>query len=169
MKPGDILRRTAEGSEEIDAKRHKLPSRARYLLFMLDGRKSVGQLSSECAQFGDVPSLLTELVARGLAEFLDRAPGKASPPAAERDWRPAMQDRSERGGLQAAKRELAVFVENALGTDGKELIERISSCHGEKELEEILEICRGIVSAVAGERKAEQFVAGIRATMKQER
>lgn len=94
MKPTDILDRTDKGQEEIHHRRHKLASRQRMLLLLVDGIHTAEELSQQASKIGLPATALTELVSQGYVALAapksGAAPGDQAPSTFER-YRKARQ------------------------------------------------------------------------------
>lgn len=81
MDDDTILRKTAKGTEEIDTRAHGLGMRARRVLILVDGHRSVAQLANNSAD-AELRDTLRQLVDAGFVDALPaRAPAASPPPA----------------------------------------------------------------------------------------
>jgi hypothetical protein len=91
MNVTDIVVKTAEGSQELKSRAHKLPPRLRTMLIMIDGSLSAGQLQDAAAKLGVPGDFLENLEREGL--IAARQTGKQ---AAATTARPAEDSEVER-------------------------------------------------------------------------
>jgi hypothetical protein len=66
MDPNVVLAKTPRGAEALAAHDHALPRPLRLALILVDGHSTVAKLEQRATVIPDFPSVLRELVARGL-------------------------------------------------------------------------------------------------------
>lgn len=114
MDSHSVVVKTAKGVEEVETKRYKLSQRARTVLILVDGSKTVGELAEMARTLGSSASLLDEFVANGLvglrpgsqSSTLSTGSAQAASPATQLD---------EAGRFRAAHKFMTQSVVNTLG------------------------------------------------------
>lgn len=76
-----IYRKSAKGSEAINARKHGLVGRARSLLILVDGRRGQADLLALANGFGNVAQMLDELARNGFIEPVSAAAGEPPLPS----------------------------------------------------------------------------------------
>jgi hypothetical protein len=123
-KPG--YAKTPKGIEEMTARKHGVPQRARRVLIMADGKRDAEALA---AMFPgeDVAAVLDGLVADGFLTLLQPAPepaAVAAKPAAPRVEPPA----DEASRMEMARNFMMNTVNAFVGISGSSLVMRIEAC-----------------------------------------
>lgn len=149
-----VLRKTEAGANAIKVRDRALSPKLRMLLILVDGHKSVGDLSQTMANANDLRAQLDELLGAGFVEVLDRpkpvmaataSPGKAAPAAADDTLKPMI-------------RRATHLLEDLLGPDAQSLCLQIERCTSHAQYTaKITEISR-IVAAMRSERKGAEFL-----------
>lgn len=167
MNPTDIVSKTEKGREEIATRSHGLSSRLRQLLLIIDGTMSVAAIAQRQFDGEECIVQLQELLTQGYITLEGGGEGMveptAPPPMASGGSSVPDADR-----LELAKRYLSEFVHGTLGPDANRVIERIRACDNRSELDAIVQSCCKVVTAVAGQRKAEQFMTELRSALGEE-
>ncbi|MGH3848478.1 MAG: hypothetical protein ACRDRT_02040 [Pseudonocardiaceae bacterium] len=91
IQPDQHFRKTAKGIEEIDTRKHKLPTRLRSLLILIFSSKSAAELQEQAAAIGAQADFLQTLIDGGFIEPVGGVTAEVSapPPSAEQEMTPA--------------------------------------------------------------------------------
>lgn len=145
-----LYRKTSAGQAEVSSKAHALPPRARSLLIMIDGKRSLTDLRAMLGPAVDESIALLER--EGLVEALRDAPAPPpAPPAAPPP--PAAPD------LAQIRRESARAVTDALGPMGDGVALRIEKAKNFDELRAALRLAADSLENIGQRRRAEEFLA----------
>lgn len=142
-----LLRKTAAGQAEVASKAHALPPRARSLLIMIDGKRSLDDLRGMLgAQVDEAAQLLLR---EGLVEALPTEAPRPAPtvPAAAA---PVVD-------VAGRAREAARAVTEVLGPMADNLALRLERCKTEAELQAALQFAVQVLGDAAPRAKAEAF------------
>lgn len=167
MNPTDIASKTEKGREEIATRCHGLSSRLRQLLLIIDGTMSAASIAQRQFDAEECLAQMRELLSQGYIT-LDGGGEGAIEPSAPPPRAPGGTSIPEADRLERAKRYLSEFVRGTLGPDANKVIERIRACGNRSELDALAQSCAKVVTAVAGQRKAEQFMVELRHTLGEE-
>lgn len=166
-----MLRKTAEGQDEIATRARRLPPRQRSLLILIDGKRSEAELQ------GMVPgaeALLAELIEAGLVEHAGapavRAPAKEAPASrptgdfstptapAELVTRPlALSTSSLKARSMAASR----WLNERLGPSGEAAAIRVEGAKNAEQLDQALKFAARIVEAQLGPAAAQTLIVHV--------
>jgi hypothetical protein len=149
-----VLRKTEAGVNAIKLRDRSLTPKARMLLIVVDGHKSVGELTKAMPSPDEARQQLGELLSAGFVEMLDLpkpvAPAAASPAKASAS--PAADD------LTPMIRRATHLLEDMLGPDSEALCLQIERCTSHAQFTaKIIEISR-IVAAMRTEKKGAEFL-----------
>ena len=129
-----VYAKTSKAVEEIQTKKYKLKPKARNLLFLIDGNKSVEAIDEMSRQLGLTNSELGELEADG---FIVKSGGVAgAAPAAT-----AVQDEvqtDEAGKFRVAKKYMNDTIVNSLGLKAFFFTLKLEKCATRADLAELL-------------------------------
>lgn len=128
-----IVVKTAKGVEEVETKKHGLLPRARTVLILVNGRKTVAELAGMAKQLGSPTTLLDEFLAQGLIELKMAAPSPAE--AIERQM--AGNERipmDEHQRFRAAHKFMMDSAVNALGIKAFFFTLKLEKCSTRKDL-----------------------------------
>lgn len=160
MKPDDTPVKTGKGAEVIEARTLRLPAQTRQLLIMVN-RKPVHALLRDYEMLlggqggiSGMMEILDELLKLDLITIAEAtaSSGQSADNLADTTAEP----------YAAAKQYLAEFVHSLMGGDNAELIDQIQACEKRDEFMEIVDECREMVASIAGKKKADEFVTGVR-------
>jgi hypothetical protein len=153
-----IYRKTAKGQAEIETRAHRLPPRLRGALIMVDGQRSVEDLSKLIP--GDAAASLEQLLADGFidvfAVLADRpaaAPAPAPAAAAPRKAVPSP------GSLDGIKREAVRYLNDRLGPAAESMAMKIERTSSMAELQPLLAQAAQLLRNFGGSAASEPFVA----------
>ena len=127
------LVKTDKGVDEIETRRNKLDHRLRAILLVINGNVTVAELTKNFARFGDVPSMLKQLAKLGLVA---EAAG---------------------GNVEAARRELAAWIMDALGPQSLPIAAEIEKCKSKQALRTWLESRRDMFDLSLHKSKISEF------------
>ena len=149
MEPKTIVVKTAQGVEEIETKKYKLPSRTRTLLILVDGVKTLATMRDMAAKLGLPPAQIDELIQQGFVEVksvpaavvrvsapVPGADGSAAPTVAAAAP-PAMANEYEQ--FRIAKKFMNDTIVNSLGIKAFFFTLKLEKCGTRQELLELLE------------------------------
>jgi hypothetical protein len=137
-----ILVKTEKGVEEIETRKHKLDSKLRTLLIVVNGKSTAAELVQNFAQRGDVTPLLERLLAEG---FVREAAGPSE-------------------GFKDVRVQLAQLLTDALGPPGDAFVLKLEECQSPEEARAFVEAHRAILERVEGPRGA-AFLARAKALL----
>lgn len=111
MSAAQVYAKTGKAVEEIQTKKYKLKPKARNLLFLVDGSKSVEAIGEMSRQLGLSDAEMGELESGGFIVRSDAAPGAAVPAGAIREE----EQTDEAGKFRVAKKYMNDTIVNSLG------------------------------------------------------
>lgn len=161
-----IYRKTEKGKTEIATRANRLGMRERTMLIMVDDKSTRRELltkNSHPTSEGILNSLLAdgyiEVVGQpqAAATAVDAAPAPA--PAAPLPGPPV--EVSMQSAMRFACRALVTY----LGPSADDLAALVEKAKDPAELARTLEKCRDVIQAMAGRKKAEEFMAGATARL----
>jgi hypothetical protein len=161
--PDTVLEKTALGRQEIAARALRLLPRARVLLVMIDGRKSLGEISDALSGASDVVTTAEKLAELGLVA--DTRPAAAAPRPAAAPASPARFAPASAPPLPAAeklavaRREAARALYDALGPDGDAFTARIEVATTAATLLQEAQRAAELMRQILGAARAEAFLA----------
>ena len=146
MQPGDVLAKTEKGLQEIQHRGAALTAAARRVLILVDGQRSVAELTHELAHHADVAALLDQLQALGLV----RPIGKPGAVAAVGPSEVAANSQHEA---------LAQMAETLLGNarGAKVLAKLRSAPDTQADLIAAIDTCARLIRLTIDERLADNF------------
>jgi len=137
MNPQAVLSKTDKGVEEIETRKHKLESKLRTLLIVVNGKTTAAGLAQNFAQRGDVTPLLERLLAEGFVRE-GAAAGAAAPDA----------------GFEELRAELSQAITAVLGPGGDAISEEIEKCKSLEQLRAYVGGRRAMLEAALGKQGA---------------
>jgi hypothetical protein len=159
MNPAAIYTRTDKGSAEIAQRSQAIPSKARSLLLMIDGKASGAQLLDKFSAFPNSAELLQLLEDGGYIAAGATAPVAAPTPA------PAAAPASPlaagttpvAGDLAAARRYMNQALREIFGPDADDLSLKVDKAATPADLRIVAEKHRDLIAQIGGKRKAEAY------------
>lgn len=140
MNPQAILVKTGKGVEEIETRKHKLDSKLRTLLIVVNGKSTAAELLQNFAQRGDVTPLLERLLAEG---FVSEGAGAAAAAA-------------EAGAaFEELRAELSQAITAVLGPGGDAISSEIEDCRSLEQLRAYVGGRRAMLEGALGNRGAQ--------------
>lgn len=154
-----LLRKTPAGQAEVTAKAHTLPPRARSLLIMIDGKRSMSDLR---AMLGPQVDEAAELLQReGLVEVVDKAVTAPAPldaaKAAVDDDAPAPPVPPEPVDWKEQRADSARALTQILGPMGDDTALRLERCKSDDELRAALRRAADLLDIAARPEQAAAF------------
>lgn len=128
-----VVGKTLKGVEEVETKKYKLSPRARTVLILVDGRKTVAELIDMALKLGSPATLLDEFVAQGLVE-LKTSPQSAVTVAAPELVQPSAPEMDENARFRAAHKFMTSSVVNTLGIKAFFFTLKLERCATRKDL-----------------------------------
>lgn len=151
-----VLRKTESGVNAIKIRDRALTPRLRMLLILVDGAKTVAELSKSTTSPDEARLLLGELLSAGFVQELDLPKPVAKPmpaPVPVKAVNPVPDE-----GLKAAIRRATHLLEDTLGPNAESLCLQIERCTNAAQFNaKVIEIAR-IVAAMRSEKKAAEFL-----------
>ncbi|WP_300456430.1 hypothetical protein [Accumulibacter sp.] len=144
MDLSSVLSKTAKGLDEIATRRHRLPARMRALLIMVDGRHSGKQLLAMRPSTVEAERHLAALLAEGFIQSR-ASPATRQQPLPDED-------------ITLAKSYIVRTLRELLGVEADALIREIEMLTNADQLQRHVEKMRVALSAVADQKKAQQFL-----------
>lgn len=127
------LAKTEKGREEIETRKYKLDHRLRALLLVVNGKSTAKELARDFDRFGDVPTMLQQLMDGGFV-------------------------RSEMP-FPKVRQEVASIINAALGPDSYTITLEVEKCAALPDLREYVASCRATFESALGGPRAEQLWA----------
>lgn len=140
-----VFHKTQAGANEIATPVHALPPKLRRALIMVDGAKSVAELSVMFRP-GEAAAILLELQAKGLVSLTGGEVAKAAPAVAAPD--PGAGLPRER--FEEIRREAMREISHRLGPNGDALALKIERCATPQELRVALREAEKILASFLG-------------------
>jgi hypothetical protein len=147
MHPDNVLQKTAKGRDEIEKRTHRIDSKRRTLLIMVDGRSSAAAIAGKAAHIADGLGLLQSLWTEGFVEPVGeiRAEVAASPPP--------QSGRS----LDELKRAATGAIGKLMGPDGDTLSLKLERAQTSEAFFAEAAKAREALRSFLGPRQAEEF------------
>ena len=158
-----VLAKTTKGHEEIDSRRHHLPSALRNVLIMVDGKANLGNMMEACSSMPNFFESLMTLCDQGYVAPEDQlgeifVPGNlegvalTTPAAASLD--------------ADSKQKLVQLASVLLGTHAENVIKRIERSTGDREaISAAVNSCFKLIKLAIDENKADEFLNSARAIL----
>lgn len=149
-----IYRKTAKGQAEIETRAHRLPPRLRGALIMVDGQRSIDDLTKLVP--GDAEATLQQLLVDGFidvfAVLADRPPAPA--PAST----PAPAPAKSGGSIETTKRDAVRYLNDKLGPAGEGVAIKIERAKSMAELQPLLAQAAQVLHSFGGSSTSEPFI-----------
>lgn len=139
-----VFHKTQAGADEIATPAHALPPKLRRALIMVDGAKTVAELSAMFRP-GEAAAILLELQAKGLVSLSGGAIAKAAEAAA-----PDPSAGLPRERFDEIRREAMREISHRLGPNGDALALKIERCATPQELRVALREAEKILASFLG-------------------
>lgn len=147
MNPAAIYVRTDKGAGEVAQRSQAIPSRARSLLMLIDGKASGAQLLDKFAAYPNAAEFLQLLEDGGYIAAVAGAPPAASAAA------PAQEE----PGLAEAKRLLVQTLLEVFGPDADQFTGKVDAARTRAELRAVGEKYRDLIADFGKRKKSEAF------------
>jgi len=148
-----IYRKSDKGNEAIATRGHGVGGKLRMLLILVDGRKTVEELTRMAAGMGESADLLQQLLKDGLIELA--AAGAAKPAAGP----------APAGDLSKVKPLATRLLVELLGPAADELAIRVEAAKDVPQFVEAMRRAYTVVRDVKGQAAADRFGAEVEAQM----
>lgn len=146
MDSATILEKTPKGEEEIAKRSFGLDRNLRYLLILVDGQSSVGELQAKGAGLKDIQAGLESLASDGFIRAEGAAPADAPAPSGQ--------------DLADIKQELIRIARSVLGNDADKVVEKLQAAPDTKEdIQQVMSKCQKTVKLLIDENKAAELIA----------
>lgn len=158
-----VLRKTDLGIAAIKERDRSVAPRSRTLLIMVDGVKSVQELTRFSSDAAHSTQLLNELVAQGmvvetnansLTPTTSQPPSPTAPQAAR-----ALDSESPARDLKMSIRAASRMLESLIGPASVTLCLQLEKCKTQEEFVAMVIDFRRVVASAASQKKADEFVA----------
>jgi hypothetical protein len=169
MNPKSVFQKTEKGRDEIAKRTHRLDSRRRMLLIVVDGLSDAETLADKVAHLDNALELLESLSAEGFveqtggAEPAEPPPRPAPPRGAPATLRAAEPPPASPSALplEALKRSAVSQIDRLMGPGGEALALKLEAASTrEAFLAEARKVHQALVASVGG-RKAEDFARSL--------
>lgn len=157
MNPGALYVRTEKGAEEIAHRSHAVPSKARSLLLLIDGKLTGAQLLDKFSAFPNSAELLQILEDGGFIEAQAGAPAMAAGPAAAAAPAASAAPAAPQPSLAEAKRVITHTLHEVLGPEADFLTEKIDTAMTVAELRVHAEKYRDMLVDMGKPKKSAAF------------
>lgn len=147
-----VFHKTQAGANEIATPVHALPPKLRRALIMVDGAKTVAELSAMFRP-GEAPAILLELQAKGLVSLSGGEVAKA----AEAPSAPDSAAGLPRERFEEIRREAMREISHRLGPNGDALALKIERCATPQELRVALREAEKILASFLGAEYGRTF------------
>jgi hypothetical protein len=155
--PSAIYARTEKGGAEVAQRSQAIPSKARSLLLMIDGKASGAQLLDKFAAFPNSAELLQMLEDGGFIVAVAGAPAVAAPPPAVQGGSGAAPAAPAGDDLSTTRRFMNQTLREIFGPDADQLSLKVDKALTVADLRAIAEKHRDLIASVGGRRKAEAY------------
>lgn len=145
--------KTAKGQEEIRSRACHLDARHRALLIVVDGHRSIGDLSGLVTHPADIEAMLMHLVELGLIAPPEGAPGTPAPVGTSAGQGGGAPEQDWQGRCEKARG----MVLDLLGPMGEDLAMKLESVKSAEELEQALTHIREVIRNLRGKNSAAHF------------
>lgn len=165
-----IYAKTPKGVEEVAARSAQLSMISRRVLIMMDGRRTVEELSLYVRP-GEIDGIITQLESAGLAERAGSsapatatlAPRTVAPDAAPATTSPPPEQREIAAiTLEEAKRRAVRELNDRLGPTAEVIAMRIEGCRTIDEFRERVREAERSVAAALGPAAAQEYLSALR-------
>lgn len=150
MNPVAVYVRTEKGAEEVARRSQAIPSRARSLLMLIDGKASGAQLLDKFASYPNAAEFLQLLEDGGYIEALAGSAAPAASPA-------ATATTAAEPGLAEAKRLLVQTLLEVFGPDADQFTGKVDNARSLAELRVLGEKYRDLIADFGKRKKSEAF------------
>jgi tRNA threonylcarbamoyladenosine modification (KEOPS) complex Pcc1 subunit len=158
-----VLAKTSKGSEEIDSRRHHLPSALRTVLIMVDGKANLSDMMEACSSMPNFFESLMTLCDQGFIAPKDQL-GAISVPGNDAGAPPTTPAAVS---LDAATKEKLVQLASVLlGMHANNVIKKIESSANDREaIAAAVNSCFKLIKLAIDENKADEFLNSARAIL----
>jgi hypothetical protein len=153
MKLSSVFCKTPKGLAEISTRAHRLPSRVRAMLIMVDGRRSGDDLLALSNSAAEGKRQLATLLEAGFIR-LQTAPENSAAEAAALRLEPPLPDED----ISLAKSYAARRLRELLGAEARPLVAEIERLQTLDELQQQVGKLRAALRAAPDQKKAQQFL-----------
>lgn len=155
MYPNTVLSKTAKGQEEVVTRQHGLKIRLRALLIPVNGVQTVEDIIRTHPAGQQAIEMMQRLLEEGFVEVVEARQTATPVPQAA----PVTISAGDAIKATLVRRYLIEFVGGTLGFMGEDIIKQIQETDDLNELKCIAHSCTEVVSAIAGQGKAQDFQA----------
>lgn len=153
-----VLRKTEAGVNAIKLRDRSLTPKSRMLLIVVDGHKSVGELTKAMPNPEEARQLLSELLGAGFVETIAAAPPPAPPATTAATHAVPMRSGGTEEELKLKIRRATRLLDAILGPDSDTLSLQVERCKTHEQFNsKVIEISR-IIGAMRNEKKGADFL-----------
>lgn len=158
-----VYAKTPKGVAEVAARSGGLSLAARRVLIMVDGKRTVAELTP-LARPGEIEAILETLVAQGYVQPVNSAAERTSAAAEPGGTESGDELAEERpvATLEAVKRRAVRELSDRLGPDAEVMALRIEQCRTVDELRQRLHEAERLVAGILGEAHGQEFLRALR-------
>lgn len=157
-----VYRKSAKGAEAIATRQHGLSPKQRSILIMVDGKRSVDQLSLVAQVLGAADPLLAQLLDEG---FIEPVPGTESPAAPTSAVAAPSPPTQTPVTLDEARRYASRRLTALLGPNADQLCLRIEGARNVQDYRAAVSRAEGMLRHFVSASTATQFAADIQERM----
>jgi hypothetical protein len=169
MEATAVFKKTPKGQEAFAQRSPDLSAAQRSLLIMVDGKRPVADLARVAIAFGDVHTLLQDLITKDMIEASGNAAAAARPSATPQQPgadapiapRPPPAAPSVPRSLQDARRFAVRTLTDAMGPGADSYCLRIEAAKNPAELLGATQRAAQVLFDARGQTAAEQYLAGV--------
>jgi hypothetical protein len=161
-----IYLKSAKGAEAIATRQHGLTPKLRSLLILIDGKRSVAELTRLAGMLGDVEQLLSQLLEQGCIDTAAGVPlssGQTQPSGAAGTLGAAAGGSTPAVSLPEAQRFAVRRLTDILGPSAESLCLRIEAARTAQEFTAILGRAEAVVRDFRGADVAARFASDMQA------
>jgi hypothetical protein len=164
-----IYAKTPKGVAEVAARSAQVPMTARRVLIMMDGKRTVDELS-QLVRPGEIDAIIGQLEAGGLIVRTNTSVpldvptinGRESDNELPASAGAVMDDRDNAFTLDEAKRRASRELNDRLGPDAEQMAIRIEQCRTIEQFRERVREAERFVAAALGPAAAQEYLRALR-------
>jgi len=151
----DILVKSGKGEAEIASTAASISLKHRCLLVMIDGKLSEEDYIRQVRTLGEVQVLLRDLEEKGYIERRKRGPVPLQ----------SVEDHSMEMLNIEARKYMTDFMYSIMGPGGETMALRLERCKSNKDLADMLGVCRETLAGMGKQEMAQEFEQKVKALL----
>lgn len=151
----DILVKSGKGEAEIASTTASISLKHRCLLVMIDGKLSEEDYIRQVRTLGEVQVLLRDLEEKGYIERRKRGPVPLQ----------SVEDHSMEMLNIEARKYMTDFMYSIMGPGGETMALRLERCKSNKDLADMLGVCRETLAGMGKQEMAQEFEQKVKALL----